>query len=162
MVSVGAKTSPHRRVKTSQLEKGEIGPTGFLAARPRKETRTPCSASCSSVKPRQQLPLPFLDEHPIIRLLDDYEPTRCAGDPSPRQSPILGRKLSQERLGRSSGCELPAERNRPRPSGEGRPGSRGRTFRPDRRTLVGMLFSIAHFIPPDDSRQLPPFPFHQE
>ena len=63
----------------------------FLRGLPTAHVR----ASCWARTAEQQTPLPFLDEHPIIRPLDDYGRSGRRGDPSPRQSRSLGRRFSK-------------------------------------------------------------------
>ena len=72
------------------LEKAcEIGPVARLL--------TGCgrSANCCSARRPSKQPLPFLDEHPLIRPLDDYAASRRPGDPSPGGSPLRGRRFCE-------------------------------------------------------------------
>jgi hypothetical protein len=109
-----------------------------------------------------QMPLPFLDEHPIIRPLDDYAQIVARAIHRQGSRPSLG-----ESFVRDGWAEATDRSCAPKETDPGHPVTDGQgraDVLPPRSgdPLPGCSSAAPDSVPPDESSVVPPFPFHQE
>jgi transposase len=113
-------------------------------------------------KAAPQMPLPFLDEHPIIRPLDDYAQIVARAIHRQGSRPSLGESFVRHdwtEAARASCAPKETDPDHPVTDGQGRA-----DVLPPRSgdPLPGCSSAAPDSIPPDESSVVPPFPFHQE
>jgi transposase len=108
-------------------------------------------------KADQQQPLPFLDEHPLIRPLDDYAAVVARAIHRQADRPSVGEGFARH----DSGVRAAAQDNSPaglNPQGRDAPSKRPRSGYPS----PGCSSAEPDSVSPDCSTVVPPTSFHQE